>query len=398
MPSERLVAFERLPCRASRNVPAMAQPTLRFLLRAQPERIASLDGLRAIAVLAVFVCHAREPWLPGGGVGVTVFFVISGFVITRLLLRSAEQSPRIMLRSFYWNRFTRLMPAQMVMVGVTVAVLGVTDTHRDDINHAPLALLYVMNIFRAGQPTFEYAGGMLGHTWSLGVEEQFYLMWPLLLIVLVTRLRPARQTIAVLAVCGLVLFERVILVEVNPENYARIYNAPDTRFDQLLFGCALALFLSRGKPNHLVAFDQVSAVAAWPAVAVLCASALAVAEPARANFFNGAVQFTLSAVAAAILVAVAARQPQHLLSRLLAHPVLVFFGLISYSFYLWHYPVLFLVNESAPQVPGIASGFVLATAVATLSYWQIEKRFHRSSSWRSPVIGTTRAVSGGRGV
>ena len=211
-------------------------------------RITEIDGLRAIAVAMVFMAHAFPQLIPGGGVGVDVFFVISGYVITRHLL---DQSPP--LPHFYLNRLIRLFPPLVVVVlfCLVVAAAGIEIIRPFD---AVPALLSFMNYARAFEWVAE-GGGRLGHYWSLSVEEQFYLLWPFALYWTLRARMDARKVL--LATIFAVLAWRLALPFIGGTE-DRLYNSFDTRADQLALGCLLN-FVPRGWMGRL----------AWPAMGAL---------------------------------------------------------------------------------------------------------------------------------
>ncbi|WP_052295513.1 acyltransferase family protein [Paenarthrobacter aurescens] len=198
-------------------------------------RLAALDGLRTPAVLAVFLYHSASGLMPGGWSGVDTFFALSGFVITLLLVKEYAASSRIRLGRFYIQRLARLWPALLVVcVPVAlVAVLLPSSGWGGQGSNAVQGAMYLMNIFRSGLLGVDTAGGALGHTWTLAVEEQFYLVWPLLLILMLHlfSIRTITIVAALLALAAVV--ERVIMVTAGV-GLNRLYNGPDTRADQLI--------------------------------------------------------------------------------------------------------------------------------------------------------------------
>ncbi|MFZ4124383.1 MAG: acyltransferase family protein, partial [Candidatus Planktophila sp.] len=156
--------------------------------------IPAIDGLRAVAVIAVMLYHLGVSWIPGGFLGVDLFFVISGYVITRLLLDSIQRSGGLDLRAFYKSRLRRLLPPLVFMIVTTTLFIGVwaPDTIKRLLTDTPFALTGMMNwwlVYRQ-QDYFEAIGRppLLQHTWSLGVEAQFYLIWPLILLLVLRQL------------------------------------------------------------------------------------------------------------------------------------------------------------------------------------------------------------------
>ncbi len=340
-----------------------------------------MDGLRAVAAGAVIACHLRPDLLPGGSVGVDVFFAISGFVITTLLVTEFERTGRIRLRRFYTRRFLRLAPALMVLCGL-VAFLALATPLRAFEGQwmaALLAATYVANIVRASQSgPYDNTMGALPHTWSLAVEEQFYLAWPIALRALLGRLT-SRSVVAVVGVSCLVPTAVRLLIW-DDDAAHRIYNGFDTRADQLLVGCLLALVLW-----HLRDDDAVLArVRTWAGrLAWIAAVALGlVAWRLRiTGWVDGwtpawyTVGFLAVAVVTATVLATLVLQPRHPLSRLLALPPLAWVGQrLSYGLYLWHYPILAYVG-TLHLVPQVEVMLVVGGAfvMAGLSYRFVER-------------------------
>lgn len=204
----------------------------------------ALDGVRALAMLCVLVFHMDA--LPGGYLGVDVFFVLSGFLITRQLLAERDRTGRVSLPRFYLRRAYRLLPAfwMLVLVGFTaVVVLGIgTAGERDEFLHTlAAAMLYVNNYFQVVQQNT--GAGWLGHTWSLSLEEQFYLLWPLLLLVLCRRPWIDRRLPVVLLGGVVVVMLWRDALNASSASATRTYFGLDTRADALLVGCALAAWL-----------------------------------------------------------------------------------------------------------------------------------------------------------
>jgi peptidoglycan/LPS O-acetylase OafA/YrhL len=206
--------------------------------------VPALDGLRGLAVVVVMIYHAAPELLPGGFLGVELFFVLSGFLITSLLLKEHDRSG-IQLGRFYMRRALRLTPALIVMLASVVLLSWVAlsgDAFRNTVSDAAFSLTYIFNWVRASDPG---RSSFLGHTWSLCIEEQFYLLWPLLLPAITMIGRRDRLTERLLvAVAAIVLWRMVLSNFASP---MRIYNGLDTRADGLLLGCALGAAIHDGR-------------------------------------------------------------------------------------------------------------------------------------------------------
>jgi peptidoglycan/LPS O-acetylase OafA/YrhL len=359
---------------------------------ARPHFRPDIEGLRAVAILAVLAYHARVPGLPGGFVGVDVFFVISGFLITGLLLRERDATGRIDLPGFYARRARRLLPAALAVVAVTVAVAAfvISPVRFPDVAaDGAAAALYVSNYRFALSATDYFAADAppspLLHFWSLGVEEQFYLLWPLLLIVAVklgSRGSVWRPVIAV-AAASLVLS----IVVTSIEAPWAFYSLP-TRAWQIAFGALIAIGAAR-----LAANERAPAFMGALAVAGIVLIVAAIVLVNDTTPYPG-LAATLPAIGAGLLLVTGARADLPS-TRLLASPVPRWFGRISYSLYLWHWPILILGaavlgRNDLPARIGLA---LVCIAVAAASTRFIEQPF-RANATTGVRVGRTLALSG----
>ena len=376
-----------------------------------------LDGLRAIAVMAVLLYHADLSFIPGGFLGVEVFFVISGYLITALLLAEWQQKGTINLKDFWLRRARRLLPALYVLLVVTmtyavVFLPGEVAGLRADVI---AAVGYVTNWFLIfGQESyFESVGrpSVLQHLWSLAVEEQFYLIWPIVLAVGLglgaTRLR--RQRVLTVAVVGAaasaVLMALVYSPGVDP---SRIYFGTDTRATGLLFGAALAFLWSPGdkyrpaeaRHQRLRLPDRGRFRRRWGWTAPLLLDVLSVAALGGLIWFflhlgefepllyrGGFVLVGLTTVAAIMAVV---HPHAHVGSYLLGSAPMRWLGVRSYGIYLWHWPV-FMVTRPELDVPFgglplLALRIGITIVLADLSYRFVETPIRRGAlgrAWKS---------------
>ncbi|MCI3240639.1 MULTISPECIES: acyltransferase family protein [Streptomyces] len=364
-------------------------------------RVAGLDGLRTVAVMLVIVYHLEPEAVPGGSVAVDVFFTISGFVITRLLVTEYARTGHIGLLSFYRRRWLRLGPALLVMCAVT-ALLSVAlplPLFDGAWVAAALTAASVVNLVRAGESgPYSDLTAPLSHTWSLGVEEQFYLAWPLLLLVLL-RHTTARAVLGwAAALCVLPVLWRMALWD--PTAAHRIYNGPDTRADQLLVGALLALVLARLRADdpRLALLRRWSQRLCWPALALLglIAWQVPITEPSGWNPVWYTVGMLAAAVLSAVVVAALDLCPRAWPSRLLSVPALAWAGRnLSYGMYLWHYPAIRLLSDLG--VDGgrlLPAGVAATTAAALVSYVLVERPLLRRDRFRvrrlEPVAAAAR--------
>ena len=341
-------------------------------------RLFALDGLRVFAVIAVFTFHAYSDRMLGGEVGVDVFFVLSGFVITLLLLREWTATRRIRFGRFYVLRLARLWPALLAMCAA-VAVIAIFRhdlLYRNGATDALWGALYVENIVRAATPTDGLTASPIGHTWTLGVEEQFYLLWPLLLVILLRWFSLRKATIITAALAVVPLGLRIAFWHAGA-GANRVSNSLDTRADQLLFGCVLALVLV-GWPTLAMWFQRISRFAMWPALAALVWIALFF--PARTMTgtllgYHDRYGFVVTGLLAATVICGLATNASSLLTRGLSVRWLRWPGRnLSYGFYLWHYPVLGMIPAlGGPQSVRVAVAFAITTLLALLSWRFIER-------------------------
>jgi peptidoglycan/LPS O-acetylase OafA/YrhL len=338
--------------------------------------VPALDGLRGIAILMVLALHANQ--IPGGALGVDLFFVLSGFLITALLLGEWTENGAISLRRFYVRRARRLLPALVVMLAGFVALSSVLEkpdvpgwNGRDALEAAGLSLAYSVNIVQAFDSRLDAQGGQ--HLWSLAQEEQFYALWPTaLLLLLLVRCRPG-ALIAGLAVVFASLWAWRIGLIVGDASYERVWFGPDTHADGLIVGAICGVLFSYG----LVA--QLRTALVWAAIAVATVVTAISAWDTDALYTY---RLPLFCLASGVIVLAAATNHPHLRRAPLAMWPLGAVGRISYGLYLWHYP-LFLAF-------GWKIGMPVAITVAGLSYHYVEKPFLRSR--RGAVAQPTRPV------
>ncbi len=341
----------------------------------------ALDGLRAFAVLAVIAYHAGISWMPGGLLGVDTFFVLSGFLITGLLITEYRNTRRIDLKTFWIRRSRRLMPALLVLlVGVAayarwIAAPGDVATLRLD---AMSTLLYVANwrFALSDQSYFNHfsAPSPLLHTWSLSVEEQFYVLWPLVVFLLmrhsartVDRWRIQRQkaqslalSIAVLGAAASAVVGLALLAD--GMDTSRIYYGTDSRSQALLVGAALAVWRGqRTRPISARARSVLSVVGCLAAVTLLViwTTVSGQSRPLYAGGFLGV------AIVVMLLVASIVEAPRGPLARALAWAPFTFIGRISYGLYLWHWPIFLTLTATRTGANGVV--LLLLRLAATLA-------------------------------
>ena len=378
---------------------------------ARSKGIPALDGIRAVAVALVLVEHGGIPGVSGGFLGVDVFFVLSGFLITSLLLDEQGRTGRIALAGFWIRRARRLLPALIVMVLAVVAARAVfppeaTATLRDN---AVAAFFWVANWAFVAQRTDYFSQGTppspLQHTWSLGVEEQYYLLWPLLLIAVVALIGArARWAVFALATAGAVGSAAAAVLMASDAGVNRVYFGTDTRAQALLVGAAAAALLVRDwsvltAGGTLIRTRWRRWVAGGLSVLGLAMlAALARFATGSAGDFRAGLLLAV-AVAAVLVVAPVALDQGGFVARALAWRPLVWLGAISYGVYLWHWPIFLALNGERTSWSGwrlFALRCAATFAVAAASWWLLEQPIRR---WRPvivpmlPLAGATAATA-----
>jgi peptidoglycan/LPS O-acetylase OafA/YrhL/lysophospholipase L1-like esterase len=366
--------------------------------------IPALDGVRAVAVALVLVDHGGIPGVAGGFLGVDLFFVLSGFLITSLLLDEHSRTGWIGLAGFWTRRARRLLPALVVMVlavcvGREFFAPDSVAALRDD---AIAAFFWVANWNFVAHKTDYFTQGdppsPLQHTWSLGVEEQYYFIWPLLLIAVVavltararrsnSRAVPVRLTVVLMAVAGAIASAVSAIRLTADSTLDRVYFGTDTRAQALLIGAAAAALLVRDWPALTAGRSPIRSRWARFAVRIVPIAGLA-AVAAGAHYTSGSVTefhhglLTATAIAAIAVIAPVALDQRGPVSRVLAWRPLVWLGAISYGVYLWHWPIFLALNgeRTGWMGPGLFGARCAATlALATASWWLIERPIQR---WR----------------
>jgi peptidoglycan/LPS O-acetylase OafA/YrhL len=381
-----------------------------------------LDGIRALAVTAVILSHAEPGWAVGGFFGVDVFFVLSGYLITTILLSEWRSTGGIDLPAFWARRARRLLPA----LGLLLVAVGVASVIRPSAVASPglvgdtLATVgYAANWhFIAAHANYFAASNNpspLLHTWSLAIEEQFYLIWPLVLIAILTvrsgrrsghpessdQHRPGRRSapcesnqqhrrrlaiVAVITAAGAILSATwmAILTTVGGAGVDRLYYGSDTRAQDLLFGAALAAACQWWGPIRTVRGRR-TLMAAGLAGAVGVASMCRMVPEGSALTFRGG--FALLALCTAAVIASVTQTPSHPLTRLLSVRPLPYLGRISYGMYLWYWPVLLVMTAGRTHLQGwtllLARGSVIV-ALAAVSFHLVETPIRRGAvaGWR----------------
>ena len=347
---------------------------------AHPSRLAGLDGLRALAVGTVILFHFVPGALPGGFLGVDIFFVISGFLITTLLLREHATTGAIRLRSFWVRRARRLLPALIVLVLVaTASALAIGGDVLVGIGRQVLGAATFSYNWLAIATNASYFDSttpeLFRNLWSLAVEEQFYLAWPFVILALLALTKRRGWMLLAVAALAAGSFATMLLLGQGGVSATRLYYGTDTHLFGLAIGASLAVVFGRATAWTRALRISLPALGLL-AVAGLVSLALLMPEDS-ALVFQGGLLLVAVLTALAIAGAVAPGSP---LGRVLDLPPLRWVGERSYGLYLWHWPVLVLATAALPAWPELAlGGLALGVTVlaATLSYRYLEQPIRR---------------------
>jgi peptidoglycan/LPS O-acetylase OafA/YrhL len=326
--------------------------------------VPALNGLRGLAIVAVMGYHLDL--LPGGFLGVDLFFVLSGFLITALLLKEHSERGAISLRRFYGRRARRLLPVAIAaIVFIEIILVAANNGLRGQALVGVYSAFYVENFAHFLNPPVI---SQLGHFWSLSQEEQFYFVWPpLLVVVLRRRIPPEWIAIGLAVTAALIIGRRTVLAD----DWHRFYYAPDTHADGMALGCLLAVAWVNGWLHR---------VRSWSVIGVAALTALVLdllllhAESSAAGLYG----ITVANFAASMLIGSVLASPTGLLTRALSWRPLLVAGVMSYSLYVWQ-PIV----ASALPVNGVVM-LAIAVVVAALSYRFIEEPFRHPRSSAPP--------------
>ncbi|MBF8170715.1 acyltransferase [Streptomyces olivaceus] len=364
--------------------------------RSPRRHIAPLDGLRGIAVLGVLFFHAGH--FDGGFLGVDLFFVLSGFLITGLLLEEARaRDGRIDLVAFWGRRARRLLPAlAVVLVGTLLLVwaLGPPNLLRHALDDGPWVAANLANWHFVAERIGYWDSAqtrVFSHLWSIAVEEQFYAVWPLLLC-LAARGRAAGRRVAAVAGAGAALSLVLMIVLTAPADPTRVYEGTDTRAFSLLLGALAAT----PPATRLMSRAGERAAGRWSLLLAAGIGAYWIMADGQdsPSLFRGGL--FLHALAAALLIALLVRAPRTPAGRLLAAAPPRRLGTISYSLYLWHWPVYLLLSEERLGLQGAGRTAVLlaaSVALARLSKVLVEDPVRFRARWARGRTGAIALVA-----
>jgi peptidoglycan/LPS O-acetylase OafA/YrhL len=363
--------------------------------------VAALDGLRGVAILGVLLFHTGH--LSGGFLGVDLFFALSGYLITGLLLREIEATGTVSLVAFWGRRIRRLLPALAIMlVGVSLLVcaVGSPDMVRATLSDGPWVQLDLVNwhLLMESASYWDRFGSarVFEHLWSIAVEEQFYLVWPVLVLVIARWGRQVDRRVALVAVLGSAVSLVLMIVLVSSADPTRVYTGTDTRAFSLLLG---ALVATRPVRDALA-----RAVGPW-AGGVLALLTVGIATVwLLVDGVNSLWLFTgglfMHSLAGALLVGLCVQAPRSVVARVFAWQPLRWLGSISYSVYLWHWPISVLLSPQRTRLDGWAQTVAVCAAsigLAVLSKYLVEDPIRFRANWargRSGLLAFTALMIG----
>jgi peptidoglycan/LPS O-acetylase OafA/YrhL len=344
-----------------------------------------LDGLRGVAILGVLLFHTGH--LSGGFLGVDLFFALSGYLITDLLLREIAATGAVSLVAFWGRRIRRLLPALAVMLAVVTLLVwaaGPPDLVRTTLSDGPWVQANLINWHLLAESAGYWdrfgADRVFGHLWSIAVEEQFYLVWPVLVLVVARWGRRVEGRVALVAILVSAVSLILMVALVDAADPTRVYTGTDTRAFSLLLGAAVATrpvrdALARtvgGRAGGVLALLAVGMGAAWSLVDGVKSVWL----------FTGGL--FLHSLAGALLVGLCVQGPHTVVARALSWRPLRWLGLISYSVYLWHWPIIVLLSPERTGLDGWVRTLVVYAAsigLAALSKYLVEDPIRFRARW-----------------
>ena len=344
--------------------------------------IASIDGLRAIAVTAVVLYHLGISWLPGGFLGVDLFFVISGYVITRLILDSINKSGALDLRGFYWARLRRIYPGFLFMVFSTIIFIGVwaPEAIKRFLTDLPYALIGMMNwaLVARQQDYFESIGRppLLQHTWSLAVELQFYLIWPIILLTVLKyfgKANVARAALIIAMFSGAALFFVSLQLDAaNAQQVSHIYFGTDTHSLGLFLGSALAVsWIPQNLSSNIAkrAQDVIDGIGVFGLLGLM--ATFLFIDASNATLYQ--IAFPLAAIFGCLVI-ISLVHPASRFAPLISSAPFTWVGQRSYGIYIWHW-VVFQVTRPSVDLTGETWALYLARVLLVLALADISLRW-----------------------
>jgi peptidoglycan/LPS O-acetylase OafA/YrhL len=351
-------------------------------IKKSTRHISSIDGLRAIAVTAVVLYHLGISWIPGGFLGVDLFFVISGYVITRLILDSINQSSALDLRAFYAARIRRIYPGFLFMVISTIIFIGVwaPEAIKRFLSDLPYALSGTINwaLVARNQDYFETIGRppLLQHTWSLAVELQFYLIWPIILLTVLKyfgKKNVARIALIIAVISGTILFlVSLQLDQANSAKVSHIYFGTDTHSLGLFLGSALAVsWIPQNLSANITrrAQDVIDGIGVVGLLGLI--STFLFIDESNASLYQ--IAFPLAAIFGCLVI-ISLVHPASRFAPIISTPPFRWIGQRSYGIYIWHW-VIFQVTRPSVDLSGETWALYLARVLLVLALADISLRW-----------------------
>ena len=351
-------------------------------IKKSTRHISSIDGLRAIAVTAVVLYHLGISWIPGGFLGVDLFFVISGYVITRLILDSINQSSALDLRAFYAARIRRIYPGFLFMVISTIIFIGVwaPEAIKRFLSDLPYALSGTINwaLVARNQDYFETIGRppLLQHTWSLAVELQFYLIWPIILLTVLKyfgKKNVARIALIIAIISGTILFlVSLQLDQANSAKVSHIYFGTDTHSLGLFLGSALAVsWIPQNLSANITrrAQDVIDGIGVVGLLGLI--STFLFIDESNASLYQ--IAFPLAAIFGCLVI-ISLVHPASRFAPIISTPPFRWIGQRSYGIYIWHW-VIFQVTRPSVDLSGETWALYLARVLLVLALADISLRW-----------------------
>jgi peptidoglycan/LPS O-acetylase OafA/YrhL len=368
--------------------------------------VPALDGIRAVSIIGIMANHNGLGWASGGFISVNVFFVLSGFLITSLILKEWLRSGTLSLRRFWARRARRLLPALFVLlVGIAVYAwfIAPTDTRSALRGDALSTLFYVGNWHQiiAGQSYFAQTStpSPLLHTWTLAIEEQFYLVWPLVVLGVLKLFRSVRPLLVLTVVAAVGSAVEMALLFHPGADPSRLYYGTDTRAQDLLIGAVVAIALTHRGPAATPAGRRAMSWLVVGAALGFAAEWIRLNESSGFPYRGG---FLLADVLVGVVILGVVQAPAGLPARVLGWRPLVYVGTISYGLYLWHWPVILVMTSARVGVVGwplflLRSAVAFVLAAASARFVELPIRAGAIRSWRAWVLtplaaGLTAAV------
>ncbi|MBU2986874.1 acyltransferase [Saccharophagus degradans] len=334
----------------------------------------ALNGLRGYAILLVIIFHAApHDWLIGGYLGVDVFFTLSGFLITNLLIKECLGKKRINLKNFYLRRCLRLLPALLLVItGFTIFSLIAFDRGAI-IRSAIDSVIVLANVANWPRAFGIWRPEWLGNTWSLSIEEQFYLLWPPVLYFLTKRNVQLSTLIKIAIGIAVLAWGWRIYLTGQGADWMRVYNGTDTRIDSLLIGAALGIAVYLASFDGFIRANRklISYLAVTASLIILGLSTIVSFKSPLLYYFI----LVIVELCTCVIILNACYEGPSIIKKALELPILVWLGSISYSLYLWHYPIFRALREMAEFSPLLILivGTGISVCIAALSYYFVEK-------------------------